>query len=263
MNEVGLKSLKSLKSLIKISKIFKIKDFEWKFEKEDFSIIVLSHIDDEIKELFPEKKIFPLKDKVEFLDGLKFFNIPKINLPKSFNKNSIHNMTEYVYIKDGVLSLCDGAILLRQKVDIRDTFFIPTCLYKHYVKYCSAEQSFQKENENCRLRFVDKYGTLITFEFKNAHRGFDNSTLLKNHPKEQELLSDGNIENINIEHKEFEKYGNTASLVILTDKNRSIIIKEEYFEFAQKLKFERYRIYKDYIIFEKENCGLIVMRCVV
>lgn len=263
MNEVGLKSLKSLKSLIKTSKIFKIKDFEWKFEREDFSITVLSHIDDEIKELFPYKKILPLEDKVEFLDGLKFFNIPKINLPKSFNKNSIHNMTEYVYIKDGVLSLCDGAILLRQKVDIRDTFFIPTCLYKHYVKYCSAEQSFQKENENCRLRFVDKYGTLITFEFKNTHRGFDNSTLLKNHPKEQELLSDGNIENINIEHKEFEKYGNTASLVILTDKNRSIIIKEEYFEFAQKLKFERYRIYKDYIIFEKENCGLIVMRCVV
>lgn len=263
MNEVGMKSLKSLKSLIKTSKIFKIKDFEWKFEREDFSITVLSHIDDEIKELFPYKKILPLEDKVEFLDGLKFFNIPKINLPKSFNKNSIHNMTEYVYIKDGVLSLCDGAILLRQKVDIRDTFFIPTCLYKHYVKYCSAEQSFQKENENCRLRFVDKYGTLITFEFKNTHRGFDNSTLLKNHPKEQELLSDGNIENINIEHKEFEKYGNTASLVILTDKNRSIIIKEEYFEFAQKLKFERYRIYKDYIIFEKENCGLIVMRCVV
>lgn len=263
MNEVGMKSLKSLKSLIKTSKIFKIKDFEWKFEREDFSITVLSHIDDEIKELFPYKNILPLEDKIEFLDGLKFFNIPKINLPKSFNKNSIHNMTEYVYIKDGVLSICDGAILLRQKVDIRDTFFIPTCLYKHYVKYCSAEQSFQKENENCRLRFVDKYGTLITFEFENTHRGFDNSTLLKNHPKEQELLSDGNIEDINIEHKEFEKYGNTASLVILTDKNRSIIIKEEYFEFAQKLKFERYRIYKDYIIFDKENCGLIVMRCVV
>lgn len=260
MNEIGLKSLKSLKSLIKTSKIFKIKDFEWKFEREDFSITVLSHIDDEIKELFPYKKILPLEDKVEFLDGLKFFNIPKINLPKSFNKNSIHNMTEYVYIKDGVLSLCDGAILLRQKVDIRDTFFIPTCLYKHYVKYCSAEQSFQKENENCRLRFVDKYGTLITFEFKNTHRGFDNSTLLKKYPKEQELLSDGYIKDINIEHKEFE---NTASLVILTDKNRSIIIKEEYFEFAQKLKFERYRIYKDYIIFDKDNCGLIVMRCVV
>ena len=83
---------------------------------------------------------------------------------------------------------------------------------------------------------------------------------MKKIPKEQELLSDGNIEDINIEHKEFE---NTASLVILTDKNRSIIIKEEYFEFAQKLKFERYRIYKDYIIFEKENCGLVVMRCVV
>lgn len=263
MNEVGMKSLKSLKSLIKTSKIFKIKDFEWKFEREDFSITVLSHIDDEIKELFPYKKISPLEDKVEFLDGLKFFNIPKINLPKSFNKNSIHNMTEYVYIKDGVFSLCDGAILLRQKVDIRDTFFIPTCLYKHYVKYCSNEQSFQKNNNDCKLSFVDKYGTLITFEFKNNHIGYDNSVLLKNHPKELELLSDGNLEDINIEHKEFEKYGNTASLAILTDKNRSIIIKEEYFEFAQKLKFERYRIYKDYIIFEKENCGLIVMRFVV
>jgi hypothetical protein len=76
-------------------------------------------------------------------------------------------------------------------------------------------------------------------------------------------LSDGNIEDINIEHKEFEKYEDKVSLVILTDKNQSIIIKEEYFEFAQKLNFERYRIYKDYIIFEKENCGLIVMRFVV
>ena len=263
MNEVGMKTLKSLKSLIKNSKIFKIKDFEWKFERENYSITVLSHIDDEIKEMFPDNEIFPLEDKVEFLDGLKFFNIPKINLPKSFNRNSVHNMTEYVYIKDGVLSLCDGAILLRQKVDIRDTIFIPTCLYKHYVKYCSAEQSFQKENENCKLRFVDKYGTLITFEFKNNHIGFDNSTLLKKYPKELELLSDGNIEDINIEHKDFKLYGNTASLVILTDKNRSIVIKEEYFEFAQKLKFERYRIYKDYIIFDKENCGLVIMRCVV
>lgn len=263
MNEVGMKTLKSLKSLIKNSKIFKIKDFEWKFEKEDYSITILSHIDDEIKEMFPDNEILPLEDKVEFLDGLKFFNIPKINLPKSFNKNSFRHMTDYVYIKDGVLSLCDGAILLRQKVDIRDTFFIPTCLYKHYVKYCSAEQSFQKENENCSLRFVDKYGTLLTFEFKNTHEGFDNSTLLKKYPKVTELLSDGNIEDINIEHKEFEKYGDTASLVILTDKNRSIIIKKEYFDFAQKLNFERYRIYKDYIIFDKENCGLIVMRCVV
>ena len=228
MNEVGMKSLKSLKSLIKNSKIFKIKDFEWKFEKEDYSITILSHIDDEIKEMFPDNEIFPLEDKVEFLDGLKFFNIPKINLPKSFNRNTVHNMTEYVYIKDGVLSLCDGAILLRQKVDIRD-----------------------------------KYGTLITFEFKNNHIGFDNSTLLKKYPKELELLSDGNIEDINIEHKDFKLYEETTSLVILTDKNRSIVIKEEYFEFAQKLKFERYRIYKDYIIFDKENCGLIVMRCVV
>lgn len=263
MNEVGMKTLKSLKSLIKNSKIFKIKDFEWKFVKEDYSITILSHIDDEIKELFPDNEILPLEDKVEFLDGLKFFNIPKINLPKSFNKNSFRHMTDYVYIKDGVLSLCDGAILLRQKVDIRDTFFIPTCLYKHYVKYCSAEQSFQKENENCKLRFVDKFGTLITFEFKNTHEGFDNSTLLKKYPKVTELLSDGNIEDINIEHKDIERFNDITSLVILTDKNRSIVIKEEYFEFAQKLNFERYRIYKDYIIFDKENCGLIVMRCVV
>ena len=86
---------------------------------------------------------------------------------------------------------------------------------------------------------------------------------MKKYPKELELLSDGNIEDINIEHKDFKLYGNTASLVILTDKNRSIVIKEEYFEFAQKLKFERYRIYKDYIIFDKENCGLVIMRCVV